>query len=85
VPDDGPPLDRHCQEQWPPGWGPATAAGAAAAADRQQAGTDLTAMAAADGASSSASQGSIRKVLTERDVFELLSLPYQEPYQRNCP
>ena len=102
VPDDGPPLNRQCQERWPPGWEPAaaagtppcetaadgaSAAGAAAPADMQRAGTDPAAMAAAKGASSggSGSQGSTRKVRTERDVFELLGLPYREPYQRNCP
>lgn len=49
VPEEGPPLNRAGQPEWPPGW------------HRD------------------------RPVTHERDVFELLRIPYHPPNERNCP
>lgn len=90
VPDEAPPLDSAGREFWPPGWdGPGAGAGATSSSTGQEGsgaeGPELQqqrALAAASGKGPEA--GPKRRMETERDLFELLRIPYREPHQRNA-
>lgn len=101
IPEDAPPLNRRGAEWWPPGWGPdaaaagdgaapkngAAAPGSAAAAVAAAPGDGVAARAATAqaGGQAAAAAGRRRVVCSQRDVFELLGLPWREPYQRDIP
>ena len=72
VPDEGPPWNADQKEWWPPGWGDQGAQGSGGS------------VAECGGGRGVGCRGK-RVVMLEKDVFELLGLPWREPWQRNCP
>mgnify|MGYP001810706928 CR=1 FL=1 len=89
VPDDAPPLDRHGREYWPPGWGPgSTGRGGGGGGDASGEHAAQQAPLVPGGSGKVATTGGggrgKRAVRTQRDAFEVLGLPYREPWQRDC-
>lgn len=65
--------------------GGGSAAAAAAGAAAASVGGAAAAAAAGGAGAAQNSGGSRRRVRTQRDIFELLELPWREPYQRDVP
>jgi hypothetical protein len=85
VPEQVPPLNRKGFACWPPGWGPGSGV-CRASGEAGRTGEAAAEQPASAGEGGGAGSGSAaRAVRTQRDVFELLGLPYREPHQRDCP
>jgi len=93
VPDECPPADRDGKDFWPPGWGPADGAGAAAGTSAEFAGRDQGSSRAA-GRLDDAGWGAdictvaanrrYRTVESEEQLWALLGIPYRTPAERDC-